>query len=375
MPTKVDYYEALGVPRNASSEEIKKAFRRLAFKYHPDRNRNHDAEANFKEINEAYEVLSDAERRAAYDRFGHAGTATGSPFGRGFEGVGGFGGFGDIFDAFFGGSARARQGPRRGDDLQRGVSISFEEAIFGCEREFDIERTEVCHRCRGTRSEPGTKSTTCPTCNGSGEVRRVQQSLFGQFVNVAACDQCRGEGKLVTSPCTNCRGRGLETKVRRISVKIPAGVEEGSQIKLAGEGEPGFRGGPNGNLYVQVKVGDHKYFEREGDDILLEYPINFAQAALGDEVEVPTVEGPVLLKIPAGIQSGKALRLKGKGAYRLWKGGRGDQFVVMRVVSPSSLKGQQQQLFQELSDTLEKPDLDSYDGRGGFFDKIKQAFR
>ncbi|MFQ5873306.1 MAG: molecular chaperone DnaJ, partial [Dehalococcoidia bacterium] len=356
----------------ASTEEVKKAFRRLAFQYHPDRNKSSDAEATFKRINEAYEVLSDEEKRAAYDRFGHAGTNAG--FGRGFEGMGGFGGFGDIFDAFFGGSSRTRRAPQRGADLQHKITISFEEAVFGCEREFDIQRTEVCSRCRGSRSEPGSQSVTCPTCNGSGEVRRVQQSLFGQFVNVATCDQCRGQGKLVTSPCSQCRGSGLEKMSRRISVRVPGGVEDDYQIRLSGEGEPGIRGGAKGNLYVKVKVTGHEYFTRDGDDILLEYPINFAQAALGDEVEVPTVDGPVLLKVPSGIQSGKALRLRGKGAHRLRRGGRGDQFVIMKVITPSSLDKQERELFGELSNTLEKPAMNSKDGRG-FFDKIKEAFR
>ncbi|MFQ5934166.1 MAG: molecular chaperone DnaJ [Dehalococcoidia bacterium] len=372
MATKVDYYEVLGVSRNASMEEIKKAYRRLAFQYHPDRNKSPDAEAKFKEINEAYEVLGDQDKRASYDRFGHAGT--GSPFGRGFEGMGGFGGFGDIFDTFFGGSSRTRRSPQRGADLQHQITISFEDAVFGCEREFDIQRTEMCSRCGGSRSEPGTQPVTCPTCHGSGEVRRVQQSLFGQFVNVATCDQCRGHGKLVTSPCTQCRGSGLERRSRRISVKVPGGVENGFQIRLSDEGEPGVWGGANGNLYVKVKVTGHEYFGRDGDDILLEYPINFAQAALGDEVEVPTVDGPVMLKIPSGIQSGKALRLRGKGAYRLRSGGRGDQIVIVNVVTPSSLDKQEQKLFAELSKTLEKPDMSSNNGRG-FFDKIREAFR
>lgn len=371
MVTKSDYYEVLGVARNASPEEIKKAFRRLAFQYHPDRNKNHDAEARFKEINEAYEVLSDPNKRTAYDRFGHAGTS-GSPYGRGFEGMGGFGGFGDIFDAFFGGSTRARRTPQRGADLHQSINISFEEGVFGCEQELEVRRTEVCSRCRGNRNEPGTKLASCPTCNGSGEVRRAQQSIFGQFVNVATCSQCRGIGQLVTSPCTHCRGLGVERVMRRISVKVPAGVEDGSQVRLSGEGEPGVRGGPKGNLYVKIRVGQHDFFERDGDNIIVDYLINFAQAAMGDEVEVPTVDGPVMLKIPACIQSGKSLRLKGKGAYRLKGVGRGDQIVTIVVTTPESLNKREQQLFRELAETLEKPG--SKDGRG-FFGKIKGAFR
>lgn len=371
MKTKADYYDVLGVSRNASAEEIKKAFRRLAFQYHPDRNKSTGAEERFKEINEAYEVLSDSEKRTAYDRFGHA--RAGSPFGRGFEGAGGFGGFGDIFDAFFGGSTRARTGPQRGADLNHTISISFENAVFGCEREFDLERTEVCSRCRGSRAEPGTNPVTCSTCNGSGEVRRVQQSLFGQFMNVSTCDQCRGQGKLVTSPCSQCKGAGLERRSRRISVKVPGGVDDGYQIRLSGEGEPGSSGGNAGNLYVKVKVKEHGLFERNGDDILVEYPVNFAQAALGDEVEIPTVDGPVMLKIPPGIQAGKALRLRGKGSYRLRKSGRGDQMVIIDVVTPASLSKEEKELFNQLSSTLEKPGENGSNGKG-LLDKIKGAF-
>ena len=375
MRTKQDYYQVLGVPRNASSEEVRKAFRRLAFQYHPDRNKNHDAEEKFKEINEAYEVLRDADKRAAYDRFGHASTAGKSPFGRGFEGMGGFGGFGDIFDTFFGGSSRARQRPRRGADIQQNVSVSFEEAVFGTEKEFDIRRTEVCSRCHGSRSEPDSKPATCNVCNGSGQVRRTQQSIFGQFVNVAACAQCRGEGKIVTSPCTQCRGTGAEKKTRSISVKIPAGIEDGAQVRLSKEGQISPNGGLSGNLYIKVNIKDHEYFVRTGDDILVEYPVNYAQAALGDEIEVPTVDGPVLLKVPAGIQSGKGVRLKGKGSYRMNKNSRGDQIVIVKVITPDSLDKRQKQLFEELYGILEKPGNEAQNDGKGIFGKIKGAFK
>ena len=373
MTTKIDYYELLKVSRNASAEEIKKAFRGLALRFHPDRNKSPGAEAKFKEINEAYEVLSDPDKRAAYDRFGHSGSA-GSPFGRGFEGMGGFGGFGDIFDAFFGGSARARSGPQRGVDLHYNITISFEEGVFGADREIEVQRTEVCSRCRGSRSEPSSPSSTCDVCNGSGKVRRVQQSLFGQFVNVAACDKCRGEGRLISTPCTQCRGTGIEKANRRISLEIPAGIEDGTQIRLSREGDAGVKGGPAGNLYVKVKIRGHDYFQREGDSVLLDLPLNMAQAALGDEVEVPTVDGPVLLKIPAGIQNGKALRLKGKGAYRLKRGGRGDQLVTVNVVTPETLNKKEQELFKELAGTLVKPDIEIRNGRG-IFDRIREVFR
>ncbi len=375
MRTKQDYYQVLGVAKNASDEEIRKAFRRLAFQYHPDRNKNRDAGEKFKEINEAYEVLRDPDKRAAYDRFGHAGAAGESPFGRGFEGMGGFGGFGDIFDTFFSGASRDRQRPRRGADIQQNVSITFEEAVFGTEREFDIRRTEVCSRCHGNRSEPDRNPTTCTVCNGSGEVRRAQQSIFGQFVNVATCAQCRGRGKIIPSPCTRCGGIGAEKKTRSISVKIPAGIEDDAQVRLAKEGEISPNGGPSGNLYIKVRVKDHEYFVRNGDDILVEYPINYAQAALGDEIEVPTVDGPVLLKVPAGIQSGKGVRLKGKGSYRINKNSRGDQIVIVKVVTPEPLNKHQKELFQELYRTLEKAgDHTQNDGKG-IFGKIKDALK
>lgn len=369
--TKRDYYQILGVPKNASEEEIKRAFRKLAFQYHPDRNKDHGSEEKFKEINQAYEVLSDRGKRVAYDRFGHAGTE--GPFARGFEGAGGFGGFGDIFDAFFGGATRARRTPQRGADIHRKLAISFNEAVFGCEREFEIQRTDSCSRCKGNGSEPGSEKVKCTTCNGAGEVRRIQRSIFGQFVNVALCERCRGEGKIIVNACTRCRGSGRERRVRKISVKIPGGVDNGSQVRLSGEGEPGVWGGPKGNLYIDIKVKEHPYFLRDGSNILLDFAINVAQAALGDEVEIPTVEDPVKLKIPPGIQDGAVLRIKNKGAYKLRGGGRGDQLVTARVVTPQSLDKHQRMLFGELYQSLEKPEAAPRPGKG-IFDKIKDAF-
>lgn len=373
MTTKTDYYELLSVPRSASQEEIKKAFRRLALRYHPDRNKNPGAEAKFKEINEAYEVLSDPDKRAAYDRFGHAGTAGGG-YGRGFEGMGGFGGFGDIFEAFFGSNAGAKTGPQRGADLHHMTTVSFEEAVFGAERNVDVQRVEVCKNCRGSRAEPGTDVSTCSTCNGGGTVRRVQQNLFGQFVNVTPCDQCRGEGRVVTSPCSQCRGAGRTKVYRKIAVQIPAGVEDGTQVRLTREGDAGARGGAAGNLYVTVKVKNHDFFSRDADDVLLDYSVNFAQAALGDEVEVPTIDGPVMLKIPSGIQTGTSLRLRGRGAYRLRGNGRGDQIVFVNVRTPESLNKEEEELFQQLTLTLEKPGVSGRNGKG-IFAKIKEVFR
>ena len=350
MATKRDYYEVLGLSRTATDEEIKKAFRKLAFKYHPDRNHDDGAEERFKEINEAYEVLSDANKRDAYDQFGHSGTD--GFFTRGFEGFD-FGGFGDIFDAFFGGMTYAtRHAPQRGADLHSQITISFEEAAFGCDKEIKIKRTEVCSQCQGTGAKPGSQPSRCPNCNGTGQVRRVQRSLFGRFINTTVCNQCQGEGKVISELCPQCRGTGREKQQRPISIKIPAGVEDGSQIRLSGEGDAGMRGGSSGNLYVSISVLKHEFFTRDGDDILFELPVNFAQAALGDEIEVPTLYGKTELNIPAGSQTGKEFRLKNKGIAHLQSNGRGDQIVSLLVITPESLTKQQRQLFQELADTL-----------------------
>ena len=350
MAGKRDYYDVLGVSRDASSEEIKKAFRKLAFQYHPDRNRDDGAEAKFKEVNEAYEVLSDADKRAAYDRFGHGGAD--NLFGRGFEGFD-FGGFGDIFEAFFGGTGTAtRRAPRHGNDLRYRVSLTFEEAALGCEKEIEIKRTEICDTCSGSGSKPGVKPGRCPSCDGSGQVRRVQRSLFGQFIQSAVCHQCGGEGKIITDPCRDCKGSGFQKQKRRISVKVPAGVDDGNGIKLRGEGDAGSRGGSPGNLYVVLAVAGHDYFLREGDDIVYELPVNFAEAALGIEVEVPTLYGKSQLKIPAGSQTGKVFRLKDRGIAHLKSSGHGDQLVRLRVVTPESLNKEQRQLFEELGKSM-----------------------
>ncbi|OGO30050.1 MAG: molecular chaperone DnaJ [Chloroflexi bacterium RBG_16_56_11] len=350
MAVKRDYYEVLGVPRDASGEDIKKAFRKLAFQYHPDRNHDNGASEKFKEINEAYEILSDADKRGAYDRYGHSGGD--GLFGRGFDGFE-FGGFGDIFEAFFGGTGTSqRQAVRPGNDLRYSISISFEEAALGYEKEIEINRTELCPTCRGTRANPGSQPARCPTCNGSGQIRRVQRSLFGQFINTAICTQCHGEGVLVTEPCRDCKGSGYQKHHRRIQVKIPAGIDDGNGIRLTGEGDAGSRGGPPGNLYVVVSVAPHKLFNREDDNVVYELPVNFAQAALGTEIEVPTLYGNAKLKIPAGSQAGKIFRLKDKGIAHLRGGGRGDQVVILRVVTPASLSKEQRKLFEELAKTM-----------------------
>ena len=351
MPTKRDYYNVLGIPKNATDEEVKRAFRKLAFKYHPDHNRNGDAEGKFKEVNEAYEVLSNPDKRAAYDRFGH-GSAEGL-FGHGFEGFGFEGGFGDIFEAFFGGTtSTVRRGPKRGTDLSYNTYITFEEAAFGCEKEIGILRTEYCVSCQGNGCKPGSKPTKCSNCNGTGQVRRVQQSIFGRFTNIATCPQCHGEGRIITEPCPRCRGTGKEKRERRISVKIPAGVENGTQVRLNGEGEAGERGGPPGDLYVSLTVKPHELFIRDGDDIIYELPINFAQAALGTEIEVPTLDGNIKLKLPASSQTGEVFKLRNRGIPHLRGRGRGDQFVKLCVVTPKSLTKEQRRLFEGLAETL-----------------------
>ena len=372
MPLKRDYYEVLGIDRDATDEEIKKAFRRLAFKYHPDHNHDDEAGERFKEINEAYEMLSDPDKRAAYDRFGHGGAE--GLFGRGFEGFD-FGGFGDIFDAFFGGAATAtRQAPQRGADLSCGITITFEEAALGCEKEITIARTENCSLCQGIGSKPGSQPTRCPNCNGTGQVRRVQQSLFGRFTNITTCHQCRGEGRIITEPCPQCRGTGKEKHKRNISVSIPAGVDNGSQIRLRGEGDAGTRGGSPGNLYITLSVEEHEFFTRYNDDILYDLPINIVQAALGTEVEVPTLGGKTKLKIPAGSQTGQVFRLKGQGIAHLHGNGCGDQLVTLFVVTPDSLSEKQRQLFRELGDSLNSANMPNPKKWKGFLDRLKHTF-
>ncbi len=367
MTTKRDYYDVLGVVRGANPEEIKRAFRKLAMQYHPDRNQEVGAEERFKEISEAYEILSDPERRNAYDHFGHAGVqnGAGNPF-QGFD----FGGFGDIFETFFGGATRRqRRQPLRGSDLRTGLSITFEEAAFGVEKEIEIARRETCSECHGQRSKPGTFPSRCSSCNGTGEVRRVQKNFFGQFVNVSACPQCLGEGEVIGSPCDRCNGVGLERRERRLLVKIPAGVDEGSQIRLAGEGDAGINNGGPGDLYVALNVESHSLFERDGDNVIYELQINYAQAALGSEAEVPTLDGPHTVRIASGTQNGHVFTLKNKGVPHLRSQGRGDQFVVVRVAVPTKLNHYQRKLLQELAGSFDPPQAD---GRKGVLGKIKR---
>jgi molecular chaperone DnaJ len=371
-----DFYEVLGVARNAGADDLKKAYRRLAMEYHPDRNKSEDASDRFKEINRAYEVLSNDDLRARYDRFGHAGVDGGAGGGPGgFDGFQNFEGFGDIFDAFFGGAARGgtrrRRGPARGADLRYNLKIAFEEAVFGVDKEIEFNRSERCDVCAGKGAEPGTDLITCPDCNGAGEIRRSQQSIFGQFVNVSPCSRCQGEGRIVETPCSKCRGAGRERKARKLSVQIPAGVDDGAQIRLTGEGEAGPRGGEYGNLYVVLAVEPSTVFERVDDHILYELPLNVAQAALGARVTVPTVDGDAELEIPAGTQTDDEFVMRSRGVPHLRTGGRGDMLIRATVVIPEALTDEQRDLLEKLAATMGTAVLPRKDK--GFFGRLRDA--
>jgi molecular chaperone DnaJ len=362
MAAERDYYDVLGIPRNASQAEVKKAFRQLARRYHPDVNQEADAAERFKEINAAYEVLNDPDKRARYDRFGHAGVNADPNF-SGF----GMGGFDDLFEQFFGGFATStggrragaqRRGPARGRDLSYELAISFEEAVTGAEKEIEITRYETCDECSGSGAAPGTTPSRCPECNGTGEVRTVRQTFLGSMISVNTCPRCQGRGEIITTPCETCGGSGRMRATRRLKVTIPAGVDQGMKIRIAGEGEPGDFGGPSGNLYVVVNVKAHKFFKRRNDDILLEITVNLAQAALGDRIKIPTVdEGDSELVIPPGTQTGESFRLRNKGFPRLRRdgtsAGRGDEWVIVQVSVPKNLTERQRELFEELAETLD----------------------
>jgi len=343
-----DYYETLGVDKSASADEIKKAYRTLAKKYHPDLNKDDESAAQkFKEINEAYQILSDDNKRAQYDRFGSA-AFDGTGGASGFDGFSGFGGFGDIFESFFGGGAsRAYNGPERGADVEARVNITFEEAAFGVKKEVSISRSEVCDVCGGSGAKPGTSTRTCPTCGGSGQVRREQRTILGSFMNVETCPQCRGEGKIVDDPCENCRGTGKKIFNRKISVNIPAGIDNGQVITLSGQGNAGRRGGPAGDLHIYVSVARHKTFKRDGVNLYMDMPISFAQAALGCEVEIPTLEGNVKYNVPSGTQTGTTFRLRDKGIKYLRQDRHGDLYVKMDIVVPKKLTDRQKELLRE----------------------------
>lgn len=348
--SKRDYYEVLGVEKTASKDEIKKAYRKLSKKYHPDINKEPDAADKFKEITEAYEVLSDETKRAQYDQFGHEGPNQG--FG-GFGGGGGFGGFGfeDIFDTFFGGGGRRRDpnAPQKGDDLQYRMNISFEDAVYGKETEIEIPREEKCETCNGSGAKPGTEPSTCSRCQGTGQINQAVDTPFGRMMNRRTCSTCQGTGKIITNKCTTCNGEGRVKKRKKIKINIPAGVDDGQQLRVPGQGEAGINGGPNGDLYIVFRVGEHKYFERDGDDIYYELKLTFPQAALGDEIEVPTIHGNVKLKIPAGTQSGAQFRLKDKGVKNVRGNHYGHQYVIVKVLTPTKLTEKQKELLREFA--------------------------
>jgi molecular chaperone DnaJ len=360
----------LGVGRNASDDEIKGAFRKLARQYHPDVNKEANAEEKFKEINEAYGVLSDSEKRARYDRFGKAGLG----------GAGGFHDytvdFNDIFEDLFrgfgfSGTQRSRRSPRRGRDLPLHVTLTFEESVFGVEREIEFTREEKCSTCAGTGAEPGTSPVRCTTCNGQGEVRTVRQTFLGQMVQAATCPTCNGRGETIASPCKTCHGAGLERRKVKKRVQIPAGVDVGTQIRLAGEGDPGENGGPNGSVYLILDVQPHKFFKRRENDIILNLDINVAQAVLGADIAVPTIDGEEKLKIPAGTQPGKVFHLRNKGVPYVRRSGRGDQLVLVNVAIPTRLTKEQRELFEKLAESLGttvKPQ------EKGFLDWLNEAF-
>ncbi len=376
MAEKKDYYEILGVNRSASDSEIKKAYRLLAKKYHPDVNSGDKAaEARFKEVSQAYEVLSDPQKKARYDQFGHAGVDP-----NGFGGFGGFedfdlGGFGDIFESFFGNmgfgtSGRRRNGPQKGADLKVSVTISFEEAAFGVEKEVSVSRFEDCSDCKGTGASEGTQPETCDNCKGTGQVQYRQNTPLGQFVNVRTCSQCQGEGKVIKNPCTSCSGQGRIRKTRRVKVQIPAGIDDDQVISLRGEGDPGVRGGPPGDLYIVVDVKPHSLFKREGYNVICEVPITFTQAALGAELEIPTLDGKVRYEIPEGTQTGTVFRLKNKGIQSLRGHGRGDQYVKINIEVPKSLTDRQKELLREFAELTGE---EAHDMRRSFFEKMKDA--
>lgn len=374
MATKRDYYEVLGVGRSSSNDDLRRAYRRLARQYHPDVNRESGAEEQFKEINEAYEVLADVNRRAAYDRFGHAadgmGGAAGDPFG--------FGGaaspFGDLFESFFGGATtgRRRSAPVRGADVQVTASLAFEEAIFGVERDVELSRLETCDACLGKRMRDGQDPPRCTICGGTGEVRRVQQTILGQFMTATPCSTCGGDGVTIPDPCPTCRGRGRVSHSRVISVTIPPGIDENATLRLTGQGEAGPAGGPPGNLFVRVQVKPHSLFTRHGKTIQSQVGVNLAQAALGDDLEIETIDGPVSFTLPAGTQSGQQFRLRGKGVPDLRGGERGDQLVTVHVVTPRSLSSEQRELMQRLAETMGS-EVTQQPTHRTFFDKVKDA--
>ena len=374
MAEKIDYYEVLGIQKGASEDEIKKAYKKLARKYHPDMNPgDKEAEEKFKEVNEANEVLSDPEKKARYDQFGFAGVdpnygagAGGGAYGGGFD----FGDLGDIFGSFFGGGfggqRRNPNAPQRGESIRASVSISFTEAAFGCEKSVTIERSEQCPTCKGSGCAPGTTPEICPDCHGSGTVQTRRQTPMGVFASNGPCRKCGGTGRLIHQPCSDCRGSGAVRKRRTIKVNIPAGIDHGQTISLRGQGGAGKNGGPAGDLLITVMVQPHEIFRRDGVDVFCEAPITFTQAVLGAELEIPTIDGKVKYSIPEGTQTGTVFRLKGKGVPVLNGRGRGDQYVTVVIETPRSLNKEQKEALRRFSETLGE---NNYEKRKSFFKK------
>lgn len=379
MADKRDYYEVLGVNRNASEDEIKKAYRKEAKKYHPDLHPgDKEAEAKFKEVNEAYEVLSDGEKKSRYDQFGHAGVDPN--FGAGGAGAGGFGGFdfGDIFsDIFgggfggFGGGAR-RNGPVRGNDVRQAIEVTFEEAAFGCKKNLNITKQEVCHTCGGNGAKPGTSPVTCKRCGGRGQVQTQTRTPLGYMTNVSACPDCHGTGKVVTDPCRDCRGTGRVRKTKTIEVDIPQGINDGQTMQISGGGEPGSRGGPAGDLLITVRIRPHEIFRRDEYDVHIEIPITFVQAALGATLKVPTLDGVVEYDIPEGTQTGSVFRLRNKGVPFIRGKGRGDQYVKVEVEVPKNLSQRQKEALRDFEAISEGK---NYKRQKNFFDKMKDFLK
>lgn len=374
---KRDYYEVLGVDKTATEEEIKKAYRKLAMKYHPDRNPgDKTAEEKFKEATEAYEVLSDADKRARYDQLGH--DAFDPNKNSGFGGFSGFSGgdysdiFGDIFNMFGGGfsSSSRRKGPQKGSDIRVNINITFEEAAFGCEKKIKLSRREKCSACGGTGSRDG-RVKTCDKCGGSGQIRVTQNSMLGMIQSVQTCDKCGGKGTIIENPCANCSGTGREVKQRQITIRISAGVDTGSVLPLRGEGNAGINGGPSGDVLVFINVKPHELFRRDGSDIYLNVPITFVQAALGDEIMVPTLEGKVKLKVPEGTQTGTMFKLRGKGIQNLGGFGKGSQYVTVNVEIPQKLNGKQKQALRE----FDKAGSEGFQKNKAFWENINKKFK
>ena len=365
MADQRDYYEVLGVDKDASEQDIKKAFRKKARKYHPDVNPDDkEAEKRFKEVNDAYETLSDPQKRQQYDQFGPDGPQFGGfggqgPGGAGFGGD--FGDIGDIFNMFFGGGAggygQRQNGPRRGNDLRADLLIDFETAVFGGKETITVARHKVCGTCHGSGAKPGTSPHTCSRCGGTGRVISAQQTPFGRIQTQSTCPECGGSGEIIDEPCPSCSGQGMRRETVTLDVTIPAGVDNGNRLRMQGEGEAGEHGGPAGDLFIYIRVKPHPVFERVDNDIHMEQPINVAQAALGDEIEVPTLEGRLKFKIPAGVQSGTRFRLKGKGIKGMRSFGRGDQYVIIVVETPKGLTDEQKELFTKLSESLDRKEL------------------